>query len=107
MAVPRTTSPAIAVHNDGGAARDVPVPDASDRTGWFGGGVEPTIAELLSDFIVQSLMHADGVAVEDVMAAIGQAGTAHRHRPKGFARVSATAACTLKPRLSVDNAIGI
>jgi len=107
MAVSGTTSPAIAMYDDGGAARDVPVPDAFDRTSWFSGGVEPTIAELLSDLIVQALMRADGVAAEDVMAIIGQAGSLQRHRPKGFSRVGVTSARTAKPRLSVDNAIGI
>lgn len=37
---------------------------------WGNSGVEPSIAELLSDPITQAVMRADGVRVKDVLAII-------------------------------------
>jgi hypothetical protein len=44
----------------------------------FRGNAEPTIHELLSDPIAQLLRQRDGIAIDDVLAAVAQAREALR-----------------------------
>lgn len=45
----------------------------------FRGNAEPTIHELLTDPIAQLLRQRDGLAIDDVLAAVEQAREALRH----------------------------
>lgn len=49
----------------------------------FCGNIEPTIDELLSDPIAHLLRSRDGIAVDDVLAAVERAKTALRRRCMG------------------------
>jgi hypothetical protein len=54
---------------------------------WIDSGIEPTLADLLSDPIVDAVMRADGIRVQDVLATVAEAR--HRQRPSALRSIAA------------------
>jgi hypothetical protein len=62
-------------------AQPIPAVAGAAPQHWFNGGVEPSIDDLLADLIFQALMQADGVAANEVRAALRAAGASGRNPP--------------------------
>ena len=53
---------------------------------WIDSGIEPTLADLLSDPIMHAVMRADGIRVQDVLATVAEAR--HRQRPSALRSIA-------------------
>ncbi len=59
----------------------------SDRHYWIDSGIEPALADLLSDPIMHAVMRADRIRVQDVLATVAEAR--HRLRPSALRSIGA------------------